>query len=272
MDKSRQEKKELRRKQENAALNRLLIWFGAAIVYEAVALLLKRFYVNFDGTSLAEINFASALYEIFRVLQYAAPVLTVAAVAWYVLTRRKGGRARLPMVCSWVLGAVSLTAVASARFYGSGGVEALTAVAPVAAVLALVYYLYQRDFFCNTILVGVGCVALWVYRRSFLNHPRMIYFGFALVWLGLAAAVFAAWKLSQSNGRWRGRQLFPGSTSYVPTYLTAAITALTLVATLVGQACGTVAQAYGSTVAYYAIFVLVTWLFCLAVYYTVRMM
>lgn len=262
MEKSRQEKKELRRKQEDAALNKLLIWFGAAIVYEAIALLLKRFYLNFDGTNLTEINFASALYNVFQVLQYVAPVLTVAAVVWYVLARRKGDRARLPMVCSWVLGAISLTAVASARFYDGGGVEALGTVAPVAAVLALVYYLYQKEFFCNTLLTGAGFIALLVYRKCYWNHPRMIYFGFALVWIGLAAAVFLAWKLSQSNGRWKNHQIFPAKTSYMPTYLTAALTALTLVAALV----------FGSTVAYYAIFALVTWLFCLAVYYTVRMM
>ena len=262
MEKSRQEKKELRRRQEDAALNRLLIWFGAAIVYEAVALLLKRFYLNIDGTNLAEINFASALFNVFQVLQFAAPVLTVLAVIWYLLSRRKGQRGRLPMVCAWVLAAVSVTAVASARFYDGGGVEALGVVAPVTAVLALIYYLYQKEFFCNTVLTGAGFIALLVYRRSYLNHPRMIYFGFALVWIGLAAAVVLAWKLSQTNGRWNKRQIFSSKTSYVPTYLTAAFTALTLVAAL----------AFGSTVAYYAIFALVTWLFCLAVYYTVRMM
>ena len=34
-------KQQMRRKKEDAALNKLLIWFGVAIVYEVIALLLR---------------------------------------------------------------------------------------------------------------------------------------------------------------------------------------------------------------------------------------
>lgn len=271
MEKSRQEKKELRRKQEDATLNKLLIWFGAAIVYEAVALLLKRYFIEYNGTDLASINLALGLSKVLWVLQFAAPVLTIAAIVWYVLCRRQGKPARLPLAGIWVMAALSVTAIAAYQFRDAG-VKVLGMVAPITAVLALIYFLYQKEFFCNTLLTGVGIVALLVYRKYYFNHPRMIYFGFVLVWLGMAAVVFLAWRLSQNNGRWGNRQIAPAKTAYVPTYLTAGLSALTLAVTLVAQACGTVTQAYGSTAAYYAIFVLITWLFCMAVYYTVRMM
>lgn len=271
MEKSWQEKKELRQKQENATLYKLFWWLGAAIVYWVITLLLKRYFINFNGTNLNEINVAIGLSRMLFVLQFAAPALTVAATAWYVLSRKQGKGTVAPFVCALSMAVVSMTAIVAYHFR-EGGVKALGLVAPVTAVLALIYFLYQREFFCNTLLTGLGIVALLVFRRYYLNHPRMIYFGFALVWMGLAVAVFLAWKFSQNNGLWGKYQVFPPKISYIPTYLTAGITALTLVVTLVAQAFGTVIQTYGATVSYYAIFVLIIWLFCMAVYYTVKLM
>ena len=254
-------KQQMRRKKEDAALNKLLIWFGVAIVYEVIALLLKRFYINFRSNSTAEVYFAYGLSRVFSVLQWILPILTVAAVVWLVLNKRSGKAVRAPLLCTGLGVLLSFTVILAYRFIDTC-VMILGVVAPVMAVLALVYYLYQREFFCNTILVGGGIFSLWVYRRFYQLHPRWITAGFVLGWVLLAAAVVLAWKLSQTKGKWKNRMIFSQKTSYVPTYLTAGITALALLAALL----------FGSSVAYYAIFVLVTWLFCLAVYYTVRMM
>ena len=56
--------------------------------------------------------------------------------------------------------------------------------------------------------------------------------------------------------------LMPPKTRYFPTYITCVLGVVALA----------VALLLGSTVAYYLIFVMVAWLFCMAVYYTVRMM
>ncbi len=271
MEKSWQEKKQLRQKQENVTLYKLFWWLGAAIVYWVITLLLKRYLIEFNGTDLNEVNFAIGLSRILFVFQFAGAGLTVAAAAWYVLSRKQGKGTVAPFVCVLSMAALSMTAVVAYHFR-EGGLRVLGLAAPVTAVLALIYFLYQREFFCNTLLTGVAIVALLVFRRYYLNHPRMIYFGFALVWIGLVAAAFLAWKLSQHNGLWGKYQVFSPGISYIPTYLTAGITALTLVVTLIAQAFGTTIQAYGVTAAYYAIFVLITWLFCMAVYYTVKLM
>lgn len=252
-------KQQMRRKKEDAALNKLLIWFGVAIVYEAIALLLKRFYTEFRTE--AEINFAYGLSQAFRILQWVLPVLTVAALIWGLLNWKKGKELRAPMICTGVGLLLSFTIIMAYHFFDTG-VMILGVIAPVLAVLALVYYLYQKEFFCNTLLAGGGIFALWMYRRFYLLHPRWITAGFVLGWILLAAAVCLAWQLSKTKGKWKNYTLFSAKSSYVPTYLTAGITALALLTALV----------FGSSVAYYAIFVLVTWLFCLAVYYTVRMM
>lgn len=258
MEKKKQQES-VRRRQEDAALNKLLIWFGIAIGYEAVVLLLKRFYVN--ARSESEVGFALGLHQIFSVLQWVAPVLAVAAAVWTVTSWRGGKPVRAPAICTGVLLALSLTVILTYRFY-SNGVETLGVVAPAAAILALIYYLYQREFFCNTLITGGGILCLWLYRRYYSGSPARILAGFIVGWVLLALAVLLAWKLSESGGKWKRWQVFSSKTSYVLTYVTCGVTALTMAAAMLG----------GGAVAYYAIFVLVIWLFCMAVYYTVRLM
>lgn len=254
-------KTQARRKQEDAALNKLLIWFGIAIGYEAIVLLLKRFYVNYRTTE-AEITFAYGLSKVFSVLWWLTPVLAVAGLVWLVWSWKQKKPLRVPAICAAALCALAVTCFLCARYSHVGGLDLLGAVAPATAVLALIFYLYQKEFFCNTILTGGGILSLWLYRRLFQGHPNAIRLGFVLGWVLLAAAAWLAWKLSRSAGKWKRWQLFPAQASYVPTYVTCAVTALTMIAALIG----------GASVAFYAMFVLVIWLFCMAVYYTVGLM
>lgn len=258
MEKKKQQQS-AKRRQEDAALNKLLIWFGIAIGYEAIVLLLKRFYVNVRGAG--EISFALGLSKVFGVLQWVAPILTIAAAVWTVMSRRSGKSVRVPAICTGALFALSFTVILTCRFY-SNGVEVLGVVAPVTAILALIYYLYQREFFCNTLFTGGGILSLWLYRRYYSSHPARILAGFIVGWVLLALVALLARKLSESGGKWKKWQVFPSKTSYLPTYVTCGVTALTMAAAMLG----------GAAVAYYAIFVLVIWLFCMAVYYTVRLM
>lgn len=250
-----------RRRQEDAALNKLLIWFAIAIGYEALVLLIKRFYVNFHATEF-EVNLAIALMQVLSVLQWVGLVLAAGAVVWMVLSRKQGKPVTKPAILAGALSALWLTAFVTYHFSGSGGADLLSAVAPTAAVLAMVYYLYQREFFCNTAIAGCGILALWLYRRFYQSHPTAILMGFILAWALLALAAVVFWKLSRNGGKWRKIRVFPDKTSYVPSYTTCALTAAVLVSALIG----------GSAAAFYAIFVLVIWLFCMAVYYTVRLM
>lgn len=57
-------------------------------------------------------------------------------------------------------------------------------------------------------------------------------------------------------------RVLPAGTSYLSIYLTCAVVAVALLAALL----------IGVTSAIYIIFVLAGWLFCLAVYYTVKLM
>lgn len=261
MESKKQQQQSARRKQEDMALNRLLIWFAVAIGYEALVLLLKRFYVNFRATDF-EMDLSLGLITVFRVYQWLGLVLAAAAAVWLVLSRKQGRPWVRPAILTAALFVLWATVFITYRFGYSGGMDLLGAVAPVAAVLAMVYYLYQREFFCNTVITGCGILSLWLYRRYFQFHPTAIRVGYVLAWVLLAAAAVVFWKLSQSGGQWKKFRIFSAKISYVPAYVTCGLTAASLAAALIG----------GAAAAFYAIFVLVIWLFCMAVYYTVRLM
>lgn len=154
--------------------------------------------------------------------------------------------------------------IASVLCYGLNelGMTLLCALPVAVAVLSAIFFLYQREFFWNGILVAVGITALWVYRQIYMNHPRLTYVGFALVWVFLVLAAVAAFRLSRKDGKVGAVRVLPAGTSYLSIYLTCAVVAVALLAALL----------IGVTSAIYIIFVLAGWLFCLAVYYTVKLM
>jgi hypothetical protein len=90
----------------------------------------------------------------------------------------------------------------------------------------------------------------------------VIYAGFLAVCVVMAAAVLVCRRLSKQGGKLGRLQVFAAQTSYRTVYLTAALVVLGLVAALL----------LGVSAAYYIIVVIVGWLFCLAVYFTVKLM
>lgn len=258
------EKHEDRSRKEDAVLNRVLIWFGAAVAAEFVMLLLNRFYINYT-TASAEITLASALSKILWPVSLVALVCAAACAAWYFSTAKKGGKTALPFVLGWVSLAVSVC-LGVTYWFNATGVQFLCGVIPVVAVMALVYYLYQREFFTVTVLSAVGILGLWIIRKGAGSHAVLIYsyvVAAAVVML-LAALLF---RMLQKNGGTlvRGERkfhIFPSGANYGMLYLSCGVVAAVLIA----------ACFLGTAVAYYLIFALVAWLFVMAVYYTVKLM
>lgn len=181
-----------KRQQEDAALNRILIWFGSAVIVEIILLLLNRFIPD------------------------------LAVIHW------------------------------------------LTILVPVVAVLAMIFYLFQHDFFCITVISAGGILSLQLYRKMFWNHPTMIRCGYVLAFLLLIAAIVMLVLIQRGKRPMplNVDKLVPQDSNYLLLYITCALTAITLALTLI----------LGSTAAYYLLFVLVAWLFVTAVYYIVKLM
>lgn len=257
MEKKKQQQS-IRRKQEDEALKSLFIWFAVAIGYEAVVLLLRRFVLN--NRTQWEYDLSNVLATVFFFLRFAALLAAIGTAVWLAKSLRAGKPWKLPAIWTAALAGLSATVCLTSLY--TLGFDILGTVAPAMAVMSLVFYLYQREFFYSTVLLSGGMFALWLYRRMFAYHPTMIRLGFVLGWLLLAAAAFLTWKLSRNHGLWKRRLVISDAASYPLIYLTCVITAVTMLAALFG----------GASAAFYAIFVLVIWMFCLAVYYTVRLM
>ena len=257
---SEQGKRLQKRKEEDAAFNKMLLWLAGSVVLEGITLLLRRFYMDFSYTDFG-LAVAQGLDSFFGVFRFLGAVLFLAGCVWTALWVRGGKKKLLPCVCS---GVVLWLWIASVLCYGLNetGMTLLCALPVAVAVLSAIFFLYQREFFFNGMFVAVGMAALWVFRQIYTNHAALTYVGFALVWVFLAVMAAAAFRLSRKDGRLGSLRLVSAGASYLPIYLTCGVVAAALLAALL----------IGIASAYYAIFALVGWLFCLAVYYTVKLM
>ena len=256
-DKERQSQ---RRRAEDAAFNRMLLWLLGAVVAELVILLVKHFYVDITGASLS-ITIAEALLSVFRVYRFLGIALTAIGVAWIVFTRRKGKRIVLPAILTGVVFFLWIVTVVAYYFFDEG-IRILMILPAIAAVLILIYFVYQRSFFVNAVLTGGGIAALWLYREYYMNHPRAITACFIAGWLVLAVVAVLCWRLRQSGGKLGRVRLMPAKSHYGVTWITCAVVAVVMALGLF----------LGSGLSLYLIFGLVGWLFCQAVYFTVKLM
>ena len=142
MNKREQEKLQ-RERQEDLVLNKVLWWIVGAVILEFLILLLNRYYVHYTP---AGIPLAQTLRTVFGVLQIVLPVCAIALAAWYVSLRKGGKPPRLAGVLTLVGIVLAVCAVLVSRFGGSG-IRLLYTGIPAVTVLALIYYLYQREFF-----------------------------------------------------------------------------------------------------------------------------
>lgn len=255
-----QERRQQRRKQEDAAFNKMLLWLAGSALLEGLALLLRRLYLDFDLT-MTGVGIAGAISGFFGIFRFAGAVLFVGGCVWLYLSWKKQAPVLWPCVA---VGVVLWLWIAAVFTYGQKewGFTVMCVLPVVVAMLSAIYYLYQREFFFNAGLCICGVTALYVYRKIYPGHPGITWLGFGLVWLGLLGAALLAYHIQKGAGMLLDRRVLSVHASYAPIYLTCGVVALALLAAIL----------LGNPVAYYAVFAVISWLFCLAVYYTVKLM
>ncbi len=249
-----------KKQREDQALNRVLWWFGGAVVLEFFLLLLNRFY--FVGNNGGNVALSLGLFRFLRVFAWVCLAVAVAFGVWWFLRRKKGEKTFTQGACC-AAGLVLFVCALVSGFWGDrGGVHFLYVAVPVAAVLALIYYLYQREFFLVALQGGAALFTLWLYYNFFAASPGLVY-ALAGVVLALTAAACGLFFVLRRNKGVVGKvRVLPRKTNYLPLYLAAAVTVLAVLTALI----------FGLTAAYGAIFGVVAWLFGAAIYYTVRLM
>jgi len=253
--------KEMQRHQEDAALNRGLLWVAGAIVLEILLLLVNQYYFHFN-TSPQSVAIAQALSAAMKFLRFGGLIAAVAALVWLWSDVKKQGRIRaVPVAVTAGCAAVAVCSQLIVRFQGSGMRMLFVLVAGWAA-LALIYYLYQTEMFLAAVAGGLGILGMWFARNGYT--PVNYYTGATLLAIVLVAA--AAFLLAKGEGTVKiaGHKIriLPQDAKYVLIYVTC----------LINLAAVGIAMAAGMVVAYYLTYVLLAWLFALLVYYTVKMM
>lgn len=259
MDKKQREAQEARRRQEDIALQRGLLWVVGAVILEALLVLLNRFYFDPLLSDQTAVQIYLTLHDILPAVRMAVFAATALALLWTAWQLRQKGKYGLPLVLTMALAAVAICIHVVIK-YERAGMSMLYWLVIAWAVLALVFYIYQREFFLGACACGMSVLALWFVRYGAAGRPETVVIVAAIILVGAAAL----W-MKKSDGTLPGKepiQFLPRKTNY----------AVLLVTCLASLAAIVVALLAGDTVAYYLMFVMVAWLFALFVYYTVKLM
>lgn len=209
MDKNQ---REVRLRQEDADLNRGLLWVVGAVLLECLLMVVNRWYINFYP---AEIGVAEAILNVMRVLRVGGGIVGILALVWSALCFRKGSRAGWPAVVGLALLALAVCAHVTLS-YEKNGVRMLFMLVPAWAALALVYYLYQPECFLAVTAGGFGAVGLWFVRFGGMTvDVALCLVGavlVALVTLGLKKSDGALMQAGGKKVQWAPRHLLcPGA-------------------------------------------------------------
>lgn len=250
--------REAQRRQEDRDLNRALLWVAGAVVLEVLLVLVNKRYFYFNVSDSQAVNLAVMLNAGLRGLRLVSLAVLAVSLVWALRRAWAKEKCGVPVVVA-VISGVLLTCAQVILVYQQPGMEMLFWLVPALAALALVFYLYQREFFLSALASGLGVVGLWFIRHMGISLTAVVtvllivVVGAVVLWLKKNGGC-----LSQGEG---GRQVLPADANYPLTLISCG---LSLAVVIVGAAAG-------SGVAYYLMYAMIAWLFALLVFYTVKM-
>ena len=261
MDKNVKQTKAAKAQAEEAALNRILCWVTGGAVLEFLMLLLNRYWINHR---VSEIALWATLHTVVKVVAIAALVLAVGAFAWWRWAHNAGKGVNLPATLCLTLVGISAGSFATWLFSNTG-VRVMYVLVPVVVVLALIYYLYQREFFLLSCQSALSLLGVWLCAMGLNSAKAFIcYLYVVAAALAVLASAYLCYRLQAGKGvlEWEERKwkVFSKGANYTLLYVGAVLAMLTLIGAVLGLSQMIL---YGVSAA---------WLLVMAVYYTVKLM
>lgn len=261
MDNNAKRKKAEKAKAEEEALNRILCWVTGGAVLEFLLLLLNRYWSHY---TVDQIDLRIALGTAVKILAVAGLCCTAGAGYWWNNARKSGKGTNLPGTLSLFMLGVSVSCFA-AWIVPSAGLQMMSFVVPAVVVLALIYYLYQHEFFLIGCQSALALLGIWMCGRGMDGGLKMLCYAYvAAAAVVLILAAFLCRKAQGEQGTvelaGKSRKLFSKDANYALLYAGAVIALVTLIVAAIGL----------SSMVLYA--VSVAWLLIMAVYYTVKLM
>lgn len=228
--------------------------FLAGFAAECYLLLIYNLFINANSATFFP------MYYTLQVLQYAGLGIILGSVV--LLLIKKGGRL-LPWYLAGGGAFLALASFCGLRYWGV--ISVLCVVVPVAVLYVLAFFLFQRDFFLSSLILGGTLFSLWLCRKGLgtENWNTPVTTGVFVVILLLACFLLLVSKAEKEDGLLhlgsRQLRLLPKQSSYALLYGCSVLSVAALVVSVARVA-----------LAYYAIWIVAVALFVLVVYYTIK--
>ena len=252
-------------RQEDAAMTRALAWFAGAMVVEFLLLLINKHYINFSAES-ASISLALAINKVLKILAVVATAGGIACAVLCAARSRQRKQLQFGLLFAGVFALILGLGGASIVYFWSSAVRVLMIAIPAMAVLALIYYLYQKEFFFSALAVAIGLLGLWLTRRNVAGHPVLFIAYEVLAALALAGIAVFALRLKKNGG------VLTCMGKKTPVFAKGSDVTLIIASCALSFAAGIAGAVFGAAAAFYLMLVLAAWTFVLLVYYTVKLM
>lgn len=254
-----QKRKEEQIKQENAILNRCIGLLGILVIAEIYFLICYRFFVQGTMQSLVTMS------TVITVVGYLGLAVAAVGVILAVIRRKKGSiHLGVWMV---ILGVVLFGGSRVMLAVYPAGTTVMCVVVPLLALAGFVYYLYQREFFCAGLGLGLSVGGLWLAHRAVgsANWGTRYLVVEAILLVAVIALLVFSILVGRSGGKLgkgeKARAVFSGTSNYAVAY-----------GALILAAIGILAAAFAPAAAFYLMWAGIALLFILAVYYTIHLM
>lgn len=251
------QKRAEREQAENQALSRVFAVFLIGLAIECYLFILYR-------AASGSVNSMLACYralEVITVLGFI--VLVAAAIVGYL--KRNDRKLRTVMIWAGALGLFLGVSGWIMRHFANDqqGIIAMCILVPVAAVLALIFLLYQRECFWSSLVMCCALFTVWLLSDA--NHSKTWHLRIvagAIVGAVLLLVAFYLFRKAQGNdGKLWGLRVCSPECEYLVVY---AVLAVALVGVLMAVA------AY--TISFYLMWMLGIAFFAELVYYTAKLM
>ena len=253
--KSASQKRAQRQQEERAALNNIFTTFLVGLVAECYLFIVHNNYIT--GT----IQTALFWHDFLKILMWVGLAALIGG-AGFAIWKKNNEKLRKIGILSAATGVFfTISGWVMTNFFDVGVITMCAAV-PVVTILVLIYFLYQRDCFLNTILLAGALFTLWVCDRG-LDGGWKTYITIGVIAVAVALAVLCILvrRMQVSEGKLGKLQLLPDDCDYRMIYIVAAAAVALIVAALV-------VPGY----IYYLIWAAVIALFAELAYYTAKMM
>lgn len=249
------QKKAQQQEQENITLNNIFNTFLGGLVAECYLFILYRGYIAGSIDSLL------AWHNVLQVLVWVGAAVLVGGGV-LALVKKADGKLRKRGIFAAVLGAFfAISSWVAVTFFDTG-VIAMCTIVPVLTVLALIYFLYQRECFVDTVMLSAALFVVWICGRGLDGlWSTVITVGAIGVIVLLAVSAVLVYRISRNEGKLGRWQLFAADVDWRVTYLAIAVSAALVLLGLFLPGMG-----------YYLIWAAVLALFAEIAYYTSKMM